>query len=79
VPILVPFNGASRKVLELTFREALRLGHNYIGTERILLSLLETEDSHGPLHRLGVEKARVEKGVVAALQSFTQSRGHTPA
>ncbi len=79
VPVLVPFNGASRKVLELTFREALRLGHNYIGTEHILLALLEAEDGLGPLHRLGVDKARVEAGVVAALQSFTQAGGHTPA
>ena len=77
VPVSVPFNGPSRKVLELTFREALRLGHNYIGTEHILLALLETEDGDGPLHRLGVDKARVEAGVAAALQPFT--RGAAPA
>ncbi|MGV0802813.1 Clp protease N-terminal domain-containing protein, partial [Mycolicibacterium elephantis] len=37
LPALTPFNGAAKKVLELTFRQALRLGHNYIGTEHILL------------------------------------------
>ena len=51
VPALIPFNGPAKKVLELTFREALRLGHNYIGTEHILLALHEAEDDDGPLHR----------------------------
>ena len=77
VPVLVPFDGPSRKVLELTFREALRLGHNYIGTEHILLALLEEEDDDGPLHRLGLDKARVEAGVVTALEPFTT--GTAPA
>jgi ATP-dependent Clp protease ATP-binding subunit ClpA len=79
VPALVPFNGLSRKVLELTFREALRLGHNYIGTEHILLAMLETEDDDGPLHRLGVDKARAEVDLVAALQTLTRAEGDTPA
>jgi ATP-dependent Clp protease ATP-binding subunit ClpA len=78
-PALVPFNGLSRKVLELTFREALRLGHNYIGTEHILLAMLETEDDDGPLHRLGVDKARAEADLVAALQTLTRAEGDTPA
>src|SRR5690349_14205947 len=43
VPELIPYDADSRKVLELTFREALRLGHNYVGTEHLLLSLLEHE------------------------------------
>ncbi|HET9380033.1 MAG TPA: Clp protease N-terminal domain-containing protein, partial [Streptomyces sp.] len=34
-PELVPYGSAAKKVLELTFREALRLGHNYVGTEHI--------------------------------------------
>jgi len=76
-PALVPFNGPARKVLELTFREALRLGHNYIGTEHIVLALLEAEDDDGPLHRLGLGKARVETDVVTALQPFTP--GAAPA
>jgi ATP-dependent Clp protease ATP-binding subunit ClpA len=79
VPALVPFNGLSRKVLELTFREALRLGHNYIGTEHILLAMLETEDDDGPLHRLGVDKARAEADLGAALRTLTGAEGDTPA
>jgi ATP-dependent Clp protease ATP-binding subunit ClpA len=72
-PALIPFSGPARKVLELTFREALRLGHNYIGTEHLLLALLELEDGAGPLHRTGVDKLRVEADLAAALASLTNS------
>lgn len=68
---LVPFNGPAKKVLELTFREALRLGHNYIGTEHILLALLESEDGDGPLHRLGVDKDRTTAKLIELLASIT--------
>jgi Clp amino terminal domain, pathogenicity island component len=71
VPSLIPFNSQAKKVLELTFRQALRLGHNYIGTEHILLALLEAEDGDGPLHELGVDKDRVESDLVTALESLT--------
>jgi ATP-dependent Clp protease ATP-binding subunit ClpA len=71
-PALIPFSGAARKVLELTFREALRLGHNYIGTEHILLALLEAEAGDGPLHTLGVDKQRTEDEIVAVLRSLTE-------
>ncbi|BAC72349.1 hypothetical protein Save01_00370 [Streptomyces avermitilis] len=53
VPELIPYGPAAKKALELTFREALRLGHNYIGTERILLALLELENGKGVLTGLG--------------------------
>jgi ATP-dependent Clp protease ATP-binding subunit ClpA len=76
---LVPFNGPARKVLELTFREALRLVHNYIGTEHVLLALLEAEDNDGPLRRLGVDKSGVEAALAAALQSLAQSGGDASA
>ncbi|MCW2555228.1 MAG: clpC [Mycobacterium sp.] len=72
MPALIPFSGAARKVLELTFREALRLGHNYIGTEHILLALLEAEDGDGPLHTLGVDKQRTEDEIIAVLRSLTE-------
>jgi hypothetical protein len=71
LPALIPFSGAARKVLELTFREALRMGHNYIGTEHILLALLEAEAGDGPLHSLGVDKQRTEADVVQTLSSLT--------
>ncbi|WP_422747933.1 Clp protease N-terminal domain-containing protein [Mycobacterium sp. WMMD1722] len=68
---LVPFNGPAKKVLELTFREALRLGHNYVGTEHLLLALLESEDADGPLRRLGVDKARTQTDLIALLDDVT--------
>jgi hypothetical protein len=67
VPELVPYDGNARKVLELTYREALRLGHNYIGTEHILLALLELEDGDGPLSRLGITKQATEADIAARL------------
>ena len=67
VPALVPYGADARKTLELTFREALRLGHNYIGTEHLLLALLETEPEDGVLTRLGLEKDAVEGQIVVLL------------
>lgn len=69
---LIPFDAQARKALELTFREALRLGHNYIGTEHILLALLELGDGTGVLAGLGVDKAAAETTItdaVAAVQA----------
>ncbi|SOJ54597.1 ATP-dependent Clp protease ATP-binding subunit ClpC1 [Mycobacterium simulans] len=74
-PALIPFSGPARKVLELTFREALRLGHNYIGTEHLLLALLELEDGAGPLHQCGVDKERVEVDLADALESLSGGAG----
>lgn len=67
---LVPFSGSAKKVLELTFREALRLGHNYIGTEHLLLALLESEDGSGPLHHVGIDKDRAETDLVSLLSAL---------
>lgn len=71
LPEIAPYDARARKALELTFREALRLGHNYIGTEHILLALLEAEDGTGPLCSLGVEKGRVEEWVRETLAAIT--------
>lgn len=68
---LVPFSGPAKKALELTFRQALRLGHNYIGTEHVLLALLESEAPDGPLHRLGVDQDRAQRDLIALLDSLT--------
>lgn len=78
-PELIPFSGPARKALELTFREALRLGHNYIGTEHLLLALLELEDGAGPLHRSGVDKDRVEADLVDALESLSAGKNPSPS
>ena len=67
VPDLIPYNADAKKVLELTFREALRLGHNYIGTEHILLALLEHENGEGVLHSLGIDKPTTERHIAEML------------
>ncbi|MGA9870039.1 MAG: Clp protease N-terminal domain-containing protein [Rhodococcus sp. (in: high G+C Gram-positive bacteria)] len=69
-PALVPYDAAAKKVMELTFREALRLGHNYVGTEHLLLALLEHENGNGVLTGLGVDKNTVERELLAALAQF---------
>ncbi|WBB70574.1 Clp protease N-terminal domain-containing protein [Micromonospora sp. WMMD812] len=74
VPELIPYDAQSRKALELTFREALRLGHNYIGTEHILLALLELEDGTGVLAGLGVDKAAAETALLAALEAAVRKQ-----
>lgn len=73
VPDLIPYDAGAKKVLELTYREALRLGHNYIGTEHILLAILETEDSTGALTGLGIDKAAAEANITEALEAIRTS------
>ncbi|MEU5752019.1 Clp protease N-terminal domain-containing protein [Streptomyces sp. NPDC047829] len=70
VPELVPYGPAAKKVLELTFREALRLGHNYVGTEHILLALLEHEHGEGVLSGLGLDKEAAERYITEVLTQF---------
>ncbi|MEV4627085.1 Clp protease N-terminal domain-containing protein [Micromonospora sp. NPDC049523] len=64
-PALSP---GARRVRDLTFQEALRLGHNYVGTEHLLLGLLRDPDEPGArvLAALGVTRDRVEDWVVEA-------------
>jgi Clp amino terminal domain, pathogenicity island component len=66
VPEIIPFDPGARKALELTFREALRLGHDAVGTGHILLALLEHEAGDGVLSGLGITKAATERHVVVA-------------
>ncbi|MEO3780839.1 Clp protease N-terminal domain-containing protein [Micromonospora sp. B11E3] len=70
VPALIPYDARAGKALELTMREALRLGHNYVGTEHLLLALLELEDGAGVLAGLGVDKAAAERHVAEALAAL---------
>jgi hypothetical protein len=69
----VPFSAGLKKVLELTVRESLRLGHNYVGTEHLLLGLLEAPEEPGArvLTSLGVSKADVEAWTLRALDELT--------
>lgn len=67
VPELIPFDERAKKALELTFREALRWGHNNVGTEHILLALLELEEGAGVLNGLGLNKSSAGTHVANAL------------
>ncbi len=75
MPALIPFDAAARKVLELTFRHALRLGHNYVGTEHILLALLEVEDGSGLLTGLGVGQGEAEQHIQTFLEGLQAAEG----
>ncbi|MFD3509147.1 Clp protease N-terminal domain-containing protein [Nocardia sp. NPDC058666] len=70
IPALIPFGADAKKALELTFREAIRLGHNYVGTEHLLLAMLEHENGSGLLSDLGLEKAVVEADILQLLKPF---------
>ncbi|MFD3522339.1 Clp protease N-terminal domain-containing protein [Streptomyces sp. NPDC058653] len=74
VPDLIPYDAGGKKALELTFREALRLGHNYIGTEHILLALLEQENGEGVLSGLGIDKSAAETYTVEALNAIVAAQ-----
>ena len=63
-PESLPHDAAARKVLELTFREALRLGHQHVGTGHILLALLEEREP--TLTTLGVRKPPVDQFLSSA-------------
>ncbi|MEU6817394.1 Clp protease N-terminal domain-containing protein [Streptomyces sp. NPDC046860] len=73
-PDLVPYGPEAKKALELTFREALRLGHNYIGTEHILLALLEQENGEGVLSGLGITKEGTEEYVNRVLALLLEQK-----
>jgi hypothetical protein len=79
VPELIPYGPEAKKTLELTFREALRLGHNYIGTEHILLALLEHGEGTGAevLTGLGIDKATAEAQLVADIARIVAARDAT--
>ena len=65
----IPFTPRAKKVLELSLRESLQLGHNYIGTEHILLGLLREGDGVAAqvLVRLGADLNRVREQVIQLL------------
>jgi hypothetical protein len=73
LPALIPFDAHAKKALELTFREALRMSHNQVGTEHVLLALLELEDGTGVLAGLGVDKATAEASIIASLAATPES------
>ena len=68
-----PFTPRSKKVLELAMREALQLGHNYIGTEHLLLGLVREGEGVGTtvLRQLGVDLGAVRQSVVEILSGYS--------
>src|SRR5438067_4397888 len=65
----IPFTPRAKKVLELSWREALQLGHNYIGTEHILLGLIREGEGVAAqvLQKLGADLNRVRQQVIQLL------------
>jgi ATP-dependent Clp protease ATP-binding subunit ClpC len=76
----IPFTPRAKKVLELSLREALQLGHNYIGTEHILLGLIREGEGVAAqvLQQLGAELHKVRQTVIQLL-SGVQGEESTPA
>ena len=68
----IPFTPRAKKVLELSLREANQLGHNYIGTEHLLLGLIREGEGVAAqvLVKLGADLARVRLQVVQVLSSY---------
>jgi hypothetical protein len=73
VPELIRFDPQAKKALELTFRQSLRMGHNYVGTEHILLALLELENGVGVLTDLGIDPAAAEANIATTLASIVSA------
>ena len=71
----IPFTPRSKKVLELSLREALALGHNYIGTEHILLGLLREGEGVGAqvLVQMGADLPRVRARVLEIVAEHPES------
>ena len=74
----IPFTPRAKKVLELSLREALQLGHNYIGTEHILLGLIREGEGVAAqvLVKLGADLGRVRQQVIQLLSGY---QGKEPA
>ncbi|MGA0710730.1 MAG: ATP-dependent Clp protease ATP-binding subunit, partial [Ilumatobacteraceae bacterium] len=71
----IPFTPRAKKVLELSLREALQLGHNYIGTEHILLGLIREGEGVAAqvLVKLGADLSRVRQQVIQLLSGYQGS------
>ena len=72
----IPFTPRAKKVLELSLREALQLGHNYIGTEHILLGLIREGEGVAAqvLVKLGADLSRVRQQVIQLLSGYAGAK-----
>ena len=77
----IPFTPRAKKVLELSLREALQLGHNYIGTEHILLGLIREGEGVAAqvLIKLGADLNRVRQQVIQLLSGYQTGQEKTPS
>ena len=79
----IPFTPRAKKVLELSLREALQLGHNYIGTEHILLGLLREGEGVATqvLVKLGADLGKVRQQVIQLLSGYQgpAAKGDAPS
>ena len=77
----IPFTPRAKKVLELSLREALQLGHNYIGTEHILLGLIREGEGVAAqvLVKLGADLSRVRQQVIQLLSGYSGGKEGAPA
>jgi ATP-dependent Clp protease ATP-binding subunit ClpC len=75
----IPFTPRAKKVLELSLREALQLGHNYIGTEHILLGLIREGEGVAAqvLIKLGADLNRVRQQVIQLLSGYQTGQEKT--
>jgi ATP-dependent Clp protease ATP-binding subunit ClpC len=75
----IPFTPRAKKVLELSLREALQLGHNYIGTEHILLGLIREGEGVAAqvLVKLGADLNRVRQQVIQLVSGFQGKEAET--
>lgn len=72
----IPFTPRAKKVLELSLREALQLGHNYIGTEHILLGLIREGEGTAAqvLESLGADPQAVRQEVIQLISGYHSSK-----
>jgi ATP-dependent Clp protease ATP-binding subunit ClpC len=76
--VRIPFTPQSKKVLELALSESRVLGHNYIGTEHILLGLIREGDGVAAqvLSELGADLNGARAQVIRLLAEYRRNRGH---
>ncbi len=73
----IPFTPRAKRVFELSLREALQLGHNYIGTEHLLLGLLKEGEGVAAqvLIKLGADLGQVRQTVIQLLSGYQRQAG----
>jgi ATP-dependent Clp protease ATP-binding subunit ClpA len=80
-PVGLPFTPRARKVLELALREALSLGHNYIGTEHVLLGIVREGEAVAfrILHDHGADTEKVREATMTLLMGERKKKPDAPA